>query len=59
MWFCGGVDVRARVFAVRSRWNESSEVVGGEVVCSGSLRCARHVLELRAEVRESTDIFRV
>lgn len=51
--------MRAREDSVRNRCRESSEVFGGEVACFGSLRCARHVLELRAEVRESTDEFRV
>lgn len=49
--------------AIQSRCNESSEAVGGEVVCSGSLRCARHVLELRgqkfARLPPSIDKFRV
>jgi hypothetical protein len=43
--------------------SRASGVVGGEVVCSGSLRCARQVLELRgqkfARLPPSTNKFRV
>lgn len=63
LWFCGGFDVVARGPAVRSRCDGSSEASGGEVVCSGSLRCARHALEPRGQKFErlppSTDEFRV
>lgn len=43
--------------------SRASGVVGGEIVCSGTLRCAQHMLELRgqkfARLPPSTDVFRV